>query len=105
MKNVNDSINFSFEGEAWKYSKDSGWHFASLPKAISTNIKNNLSELMRPWGSVKIQASIGDTKWDTSLFFDTKKDCFLLPVKSTIRKKEKISAGDVRKICIQIRHF
>ena len=35
-------------------------------------------------------AEIGNTKWDTAIWFDTKRKTYLLPIKAEIRKKEKL---------------
>ena len=36
-------------------------------------------------------AKIGNTQWETAIWFDTKLDTYLLPLKAEIRKKEKIT--------------
>ena len=35
-------------------------------------------------------AKTGNTQWETAIWFDTKLDTYLLPLKAEIRKKEKI---------------
>jgi hypothetical protein len=42
------------------------------------------------WGRMKVLVKIGNSEWKTSIWFDTKNDTYLLPVKAEIRKKEKI---------------
>ena len=39
---------------------------------------------------MKVTAQIGNTKWKTSIWFDTKQETYILPLKSEIRKKENI---------------
>ena len=39
------------------------------------------------WGRMKTTAKINGLKWKTSIWFDTKENNYLLPVKSEIRKK------------------
>ncbi len=45
------------------------------------------------WGRLKTTVTIGQSKWETAIWFDTKAQAYLLPLKSTIRKKEKIEEG------------
>lgn len=40
---------------------------------------------------MKVTAKIGNSEWKTSIWFDTKQDTYLLPLKALIRKKENIS--------------
>jgi len=39
---------------------------------------------------MKVTAKIGDSEWQTAIWFDTKQDTYLLPLKAAIRKKENI---------------
>jgi len=38
--------------------------------------------------------TIGESEWKTSVFPQSNKGCFVLPVKKPIRAKEKIDVGD-----------
>jgi hypothetical protein len=84
---------FPFTAPLWKYSGESAWHFISLPADVSARIKF-LQPARRGFGSVRVLAMIGKTKFETSVFPDTKSGCYLLPVKASIRKAEKIGHGD-----------
>lgn len=39
---------------------------------------------------LKATARIGNTEWQSAIWFDTKADVYLLPLKAELRKKEKI---------------
>jgi hypothetical protein len=41
-------------------------------------------------GRLKATAQIGDSIWKTAIWFDTKLNTYLLPLKAAIRKKELI---------------
>jgi hypothetical protein len=43
---------------------------------------------------------VGNTKWDTAIWFDTKKKTYLLPLKADVRKKEKLEAGDTIEVTL-----
>ena len=62
--------------------------FVSLPKEISIDIRNIFKCLEEGWGRLKVTAIIGNTQWQTAIWFDTKQDTYLLPLKAAVRKKE-----------------
>ncbi|MFN7728004.1 MAG: DUF1905 domain-containing protein [Bdellovibrio sp.] len=47
------------------------------------------------WGRLRATCTIGKTKWQTAIWFDTKVGSYLLPIKVEIRRKEclKIDEG------------
>lgn len=53
------------------------------------------------WGSLPVNVSLGKSRWKTSIFPD-KKIFYLLPIKSQIRKAEKINDGDLINLEIEI---
>lgn len=92
-------MEYTFEAELWLYPGLAAWHFITLPKEESTQIKA-ISGSRRGWGAVKVNVTIGASTWKTSIFPDKKRDAYLLPVKSEVRLKEKIAVGD--KIMVSI---
>lgn len=89
------NLDFKFKAKVWLYSGDAGWHFVSLPKKLSKDIKNVFSDVAKPFGSLKVKVTIGETTWESSLFPDNKRGCYLLPLKKIVRKKEGIEEGDM----------
>ena len=91
-------LSFSFTGQCWLWqSEAAAWHFISLPKEKSEEIKffnENMRQKKRGWGSVRVKAKIGDTSWKTSIFPQAKEGAYILPIKAEVRKKEKILAGN-----------
>jgi hypothetical protein len=67
-----------------------GWYFLFMPKELAKIIRESYKWREEGWGRMKITAQIGNSEWKTSIWFDTKHDTYLLPVKAEIRKKEKI---------------
>lgn len=80
---------FTFKSKLWKYPGPAGWHFMTLPKTVSRQIRKIYSISEEGWGRLKTEVLIGKTHWKTSIWFDTKHDAYLLPVKASVRKKEK----------------
>lgn len=84
-------IKYVFSGSIWQHSSPDGWYFVSLPEELSGEIRENLKWMEEGWGRLKAIAKIGETHWETAIWFDTKRNTYLLPIKSDIRKKEKLS--------------
>jgi len=99
---MNGKIKYEFSAKVWKLSAPGGWHFVSLPTDIATEIRENLKWQEEGWGRLKAIANIGNSQWETAIWFDTKKMTYLLPLKAEIRKREKLEAGSEIKIFIWI---
>lgn len=86
-------IKFKFTTKPWQYTGPGGWHFVSLPVEMAKEIREALRSEEEGWGRLKATAKIGSSEWNTAIWFDTKKNTYLLPLKAEIRKKENISTG------------
>ncbi len=95
MKN---GIKYEFSAMPWQQN----WYFVSLPEEMSNEIRENLRFQEEGWGRMKAMAKIGDSQWETAIWFDTKHKTYLLPIKTAIRKKENIGVDREVKICIWI---
>lgn len=89
--------------ELWLWSTDkapASWHFLTITGQAADDI--HATALMRRmeggpkrgWGSLRVHATIGDTHWDTSIFPDSARSGWLLPVKAAVRKAEGLVVGD-----------
>lgn len=87
-------LTVKFRSALWLYAGPGGWHFITLPPKHVAGIKASLKGMRRGWGSIPVQATIGDTTWKTSIFPDRKSNSYLLPVKAAVRNKEGIEDGD-----------
>lgn len=93
---------YKFKSEVWLYPGMVGWHFINLPKKQSEEIKNKFGKNARGWGSLPVIVKVGKTSWKTSIFPDKKSETYLLPIKSEVRRKEKILKGNIRTLVITI---
>ncbi|MCB9059915.1 MAG: DUF1905 domain-containing protein [Halobacteriovoraceae bacterium] len=84
----------------WKHEGPNSWYFANVPKSKSKIIRNIHKNSEEGWGRLKSLVSIGELTWKTSIWFDTKHNCYLVPIKLSIRKKEGITDGTKVKIKI-----
>ncbi len=94
---------YDFKGRVWLYPGMVAWHFVTLPKKESEEIKARYVMLTRGFGSLKVKVMIGKTSWDTSIFPDKKEGTYLLPIKASVRKKEKIQAGETIGFTVEIK--
>ncbi len=92
----------SFSGELWKYGGDSSWWFICLPVEDAEDIERFCSHRKRNFGSIRVNVTIGETSWQTSLFRDTKSNSYLLPVKAAIRRKEEMVEHTVYEVMITV---
>ena len=78
----------------WKGSDAAGrWFFVTVPDEQSGEIKAHAFGTPRGFGSVKVEATIGDVAWRTSVF-PLNSGGYLLPLKAEVRRRAAISAGD-----------
>ncbi|WP_420386326.1 DUF1905 domain-containing protein [Roseivirga sp.] len=87
-----NKITYRFEAEIWQHG-GAGWFFVTLPKDISHEIRTHLKWQEEGWGRMKASATVKKIEWDTAIWFDTKADAYLLPVKADIRKKARLQSG------------
>ena len=70
------------------------WFFAYTNKAQAAEIKEKHGKVKRGFGSIRVTALIGKTKWKTSIFPDKYSGCYVLPLKAAVCRAEGIDAGD-----------
>lgn len=87
-------IIFEFWAQLWQYSGPNGWYFVSLPVDIAGEIRGNLKWQEEGWGRMKASVNIGQNQWDTSIWFDTKYNNYILPIKAIIRKNEGLKLSE-----------
>lgn len=93
-------MNIILNAPVWIFNGPSPWHFATINKNFSLKIKS-LDLPKRGWGSVKVVATVGETKWKTSIFPD-KDGTYLLPIKKSVRIAENIKVGERIKLNLEI---
>ncbi len=93
---------YKMRAKVWLYTGMAGWHFVTLPKKQSAQIRKTFSRMRRGWGSLPVLATIGETSWRTSIFPDNKSQSYLLPLKADVRKKERMEAGDTITCFIEV---
>lgn len=87
-------MQYKLRGKVWAYPGAGGWRFVTIPEALSKCIESFAPGPRPAFGSVRVVASTGKTRWRTSLFPDKRARGYLLPLKADVRKRERITDGD-----------
>ena len=86
----------------WLWSGETAtWHFINVPEDLSGEIRIHSLANRGGFGSVRVEASIGDVTWRTSVF-PQKSGGYLLPVKADVRRRANIAAGDEVSLTIEL---
>ncbi|GAA0802433.1 DUF1905 domain-containing protein [Spirilliplanes yamanashiensis] len=95
-------VDFDAELWVWDARRDETWTFVSLPAEASAEIRARTAGLRRGFGSVRVRASLGRSTWTTSIFPDSARDTYVLPVKRAVRTAERVDAGDTVRVTVEL---
>lgn len=95
MRTKKDKYTYTIRAKVWLYpGGTASWHFVSIPKKESADMKARYGVQKKGWGSLPVRATLGATEWRTSIFPDTQSGTYLLPLKADVRRKEDVGEGD-----------
>lgn len=95
-------MKYKLRGKVWLYPGPAAWHFVSVSKKASQEIREIIGEGYRGFGSVPVKVTVGQTSWQTSIFPDKKSGTYLLPLKAKVRKQENIKDGTILSYTMKI---
>lgn len=98
-------MKFDFESEILRWPGNTAFFFCLLPIDAAGEITEVTQGLRRGFGSVRVDATCGDTKWRTSVFMDKKSESYLLLLKKEVRKAESLHEGAVAHFEIELVDF
>jgi hypothetical protein len=91
---MRDQYSFAAELWIWDVATKGSWFFVTVPEDVSDALRFEASE-PRGFGSVRVEATIGNSVWKTSVFpLSDQPGCYILPVKKAVRTAEGIGEGD-----------
>jgi hypothetical protein len=94
-------IRYEFEADLWRWeARRDLWVFVRLPLDISEEIRDQ-PHPPAGFGSVKVVATLGSSRWSTSIFPESADGSYTLAIKGSVRKKEGVGLGDVVRIGIE----
>ena len=77
------------------WTNDEGrMHFMSVPAELSGEIRAHSILVRRGFGSVKVEVTLDDVIWRTSVFPSKETGGYFLPVKMDVLRRTGIGAGD-----------
>jgi hypothetical protein len=86
----------------WKGSDAAGrWYFITVPEEQSAEIKAHAFGSPRGFGSVRVEATIADVVWRTSVF-PLNRGGYLLPIKAEVRRKADLAVGDEVSVALEL---
>jgi hypothetical protein len=85
-------VDLQFSGEVWFWRGPSPFHFVTVPEDESVELQAAAALVTYGWGMIPVEASIGSTRWTTSLF--PKNGGYLVPLKDMVRTAEDLDVGD-----------
>jgi hypothetical protein len=93
-----------FDAELWRWDarRADSWFFVSLPVEASEEIRDLVGGSRRGFGAVRVQATIGGSTWRTSIFPDSGRGRYVLPIKRVVRTAESLDAGDTATVTVEI---
>lgn len=96
------TLTYRFEGEVWFYTNPNAVYFVSLPVEMSAEILDLVGLSLNPWGTVPVEATIGDLTWASSMFPRKGRECYDLPLNAKVRKRLGIGEGGIVSVTIEI---
>jgi hypothetical protein len=94
---------YTLKSKVVVYPGMAAWRFLGLPKREAKEIKEKFGKHAKGWGSLPVKVTIGETKWETSIFPDKKSGTYVLPLKAQVRKKERIDDGETVQFTLALR--
>ena len=94
-------MNFEFSGKIIFWRGPAPWFFVAVPQKQSQDIKAISSMVTYGWGVIPVHVRIGRTAFQTSLF--PKDGLYLVPIKVSVRKAEKLEEGDDVTVRLEVR--
>ena len=94
-------MNIEFSGKIWYWRGPAPWYFVTVPEKQSRDLKAILGLVTYGWGMIPVDARIGKTNWQTSLF--PKDGRYIVPIKTSVRKIEDLKKDDKVTVRLEIR--
>lgn len=93
-----------FDAELWIWDarRADTWTFVSLPVEASEEIREVADRPDRGFGAVRVRVTVGGSTWTTSIFPDSARSCYVLPIKRAVRKAEALDAGDIATVTVEL---
>lgn len=93
-------MRLEFSGTLWYWRGPAPWYFITVPPDQCHDLQAILTLVTYGWGMIPVQAQIGKSTWMTSMF--PKDGGYIVPIKTSIRKAEKLEEGDMVAVSLEV---
>ncbi|MBX3015398.1 MAG: DUF1905 domain-containing protein [Caldilineaceae bacterium] len=93
-------MNIEFTGEIWFWKGPAPWYFVTVPEPECQAIKAISGSVTYGWGMIPVTVWLGKSKWATALW--PKDGRYIVPIRTSVRKAEKVEEGDQVTIQLQV---
>lgn len=99
-----DLVVVVFDAELWLWDarRSDSWTFVSLPAEASEEIRDLAAGPRRGFGSLRVRVTVGVSTWATSIFPDSVRGSYVLPIKRAVRKAEALNVGDIATVTVEL---
>lgn len=95
-------MQLTFDAEVWEHEGPTSWHFVTLPVELADDVSALVEGRTGGFGSVRVEVTVGATTWATSLFPDSARGTYLLPVKQAVRTAEGLADGAQARVTLRV---
>jgi hypothetical protein len=95
---------FGAELWIWDARRADTWTYVNLP-TDSEEIRDLTSGDRRGFGWLRVRVTVGGSFWKTSIFPDSVRSSYVLPIKRAVRTAEALDAGDIATITVELIDF
>ncbi len=93
---------FSFVSQLWRWEvRRDNWFFVTVPE-YESDVIAGIPRPSRGFGGVRVEVTVGNTTWQTSIFPDSKRGCYVLPMKKAILNVENLMENDKVKVELKL---
>lgn len=89
-----------FTGDIWYWRGPAPFYFVTVPEVEARQIKEMERMVTYGWGMIPVTATVGKTKWTTSLW--PKDGLYVLPLKVVVRRAEKLEEGQLVAVRLKV---
>lgn len=84
---------YEFTATVFRWEGNAAWFFVALPEEVTDEIDERHGHAAAGFGSLPVEVTVGTTTWRTSVFPDSRRKTFVLPVKKAVRAREGLDDG------------
>jgi hypothetical protein len=95
---------YEFDAPLWRWAarQQDVWTFASLPQDLSDEVLELGEPYARGFGSLRVEVTVGATTWRTSIFPDSGRAAYVVPIKRSVREAEALAVGGTAHVRLRL---